>query len=223
MLKKAQIFARMPQQLAMTSSMLGTSNVRNFRQVNNLHEVVYTNNAELEQRTAKYLERTDKVYKPSQTLEFNREGELLLWSCDNVKHSTVYLKYPYCTLTSLVPLSWYLFFINPWMIKWQVTLSIFYVTNCFAWLPQAMYWKHIDKKIHKMYLLRGGKYVKIWNMNPMGDRFFSWAHISEMNLITEDGEDFANPVEEENFLNKTGQLKYEVQVEMDNYVDQAIT
>ena len=37
---------------------------RNFRQVNNLHEVVYTAQAELAQRTEKYLERTDRVYKP---------------------------------------------------------------------------------------------------------------------------------------------------------------
>ena len=66
---------------------------RSFRQVHNLHEVVYTTQAELSQRTTKYLERTDKVYKPSQTLEFNREGELLPWSLkliyglitDNVK------------------------------------------------------------------------------------------------------------------------------------------
>ena len=51
-----------------------------------------------------------------------------------------------------------------------------------------------------MFLLRGGKYVKIWTMNPMGDRFYSWAHISEMNLITEDGEDFAMPPDNEEFL-----------------------
>jgi hypothetical protein len=38
---------------------------RHFRQVHNLHEVVYTAQAELAGRTAKYLERTDKVYKPS--------------------------------------------------------------------------------------------------------------------------------------------------------------
>ncbi len=67
--------------------MMAATQMRNFRQVNNLHEIVYTTETELSQRTAKYLERTDKVYKPSQTLEFNREGELLLWSCDNVKNS----------------------------------------------------------------------------------------------------------------------------------------
>ena len=87
----------MSKQMRMTPSLLGVTPQRNFRQIHDLHEVIYTANQELEGRTAKYLERTDKVYKPSQTLEFNREGELLLWSCDNVKHSTVYLKYPYCT------------------------------------------------------------------------------------------------------------------------------
>ena len=57
----------------------------------------------------------------------------------------------------------------------------------------------------------------------MGDRFYSWANNNEMRLITEDYEDFADPVEEENFLRKDGQLKYEVQVQLDNYVDHAIT
>ena len=45
--------------------MLGATPRRNFRQVHDLHEVVYTSQAELQQRTAKYLEKTDKVYKPS--------------------------------------------------------------------------------------------------------------------------------------------------------------
>ena len=39
--------------------------VRSFRQVNNLHEINWTVNAEVEQRTAKYLEATTRVYKPS--------------------------------------------------------------------------------------------------------------------------------------------------------------
>ena len=85
-----------------------------------------------------------------------------------------------------------------------------------------LYWKHLEKKIHKLYLLRGGKYVRIWTQNPMGDRFYSWAHICEFNLLTENYEDFAEPVEEEQFLNKTGQLKYEVQVQLDNFVDHSI-
>lgn len=52
--------------------------------------------------------------------------------------------------------------------------------------------------------------MRIWTQNPMGDRFYSWAHICEFNLLTEDYEDFADPVEEEDLLTKSGQLKYEV-------------
>ena len=91
---------------------------RGFRQVKNLHEVVYTAQAELAQRTSKYLERTDKVYKPSQTLEFNRDGELLLYSCDNIKNSVVYLKYPYIMYDSFIPLAFYVFFVNPFCWSW---------------------------------------------------------------------------------------------------------
>jgi hypothetical protein len=156
-------------------------------------------------------------------MEFNREGEMLLYSCDNIKHSTIYFKYPYCMLDGFIPLSWYLFFINPFHMQWQVTLSFFYAANCLAWMPHVLYWKHLDKKIHKLYLLKGGKYVRIWTQNPMGDKFYSWANNCEIKLLTEDYEDFADPVEDEQFLKKTGQLKYELQVQLDNYVDHAVT
>ena len=63
--------------------------------MHNLHEINWTTQLELQQRTAKYLERTDRVYLPSKTIEFDRNGELLLFSCENVKNSHVYFKYPY--------------------------------------------------------------------------------------------------------------------------------
>jgi len=74
-----------------------------------------------------------------------------------------------------------------------------------------------------MYLLRGGKYVRIWQMNPMGDKWYSWAHICEMNLLTEDKEDFAIPQDDEDFLTKAGQLKYEVHTQLDNFHYQGTT
>ena len=79
---------------------------------------MYTTETEIAQRTDKYLELTDKVYIPSKTMEFNREGELLLFSCDNIKHSIIYFKYPYCMYDGLVPLSWYFFFVNPFAMSW---------------------------------------------------------------------------------------------------------
>ena len=56
----------------------------------------------------------------------------------------------------------------------------------------------------------------------MGDRFYSWASNCEIHLLTEDYNDFADPVDDESFLRKNGQLKYEVQVQLDNYVDHSV-
>ena len=123
----------------------------------------------------------------------------------------------------LMPLSWYIFFVNPLMWKWQFTSLILYMTNMFAWMPHVLYWKSLERKIHKMYLLRGGKYVRIWTQNALGDTFFSWANICEFNLLTEDYEDFEDPVDDAQFLSKEGQLKYETQVQLDHWVEHMVT
>ena len=73
-----------------------------------------------------------------------------------------------------------------------------------------MYWKSLDRKIHKLFLLRGGMYIRIWTESPMGDRHYAWAHICEMKLISEDYQTFVEDVDSEQFLTKAGQLKYEV-------------
>lgn len=155
-----------------------------------MSEVVYTTTHELHGRTAKYLERTHKVYKPSQTIEFNREGELLLFSVDNIRNSTIYLKYPYCLYNSIIPISIYNFFFNPMNLYWGVTLPFMYSSICLAWLPMALYWKHIDRKIHKIFLLRGGKYCRVVRMNLMNETQYCWISNYEIRLLTEDRREF---------------------------------
>jgi len=59
-------------------------------------------------------------------------------------------------------------------------------------------------------------------MNPTGDSWYSWANINEFHILTEDYEDFADKDEIE-FLNKDGSLQYEVQVQLENYVDHHVT
>lgn len=44
--------------------------------------------------------KTNRVYKPTETIEFNREGEVLLYSADPLKNETIYFKYPYILCTS---------------------------------------------------------------------------------------------------------------------------
>ena len=49
--------------------------------------------------------KTDRVYKPTHTIEFNREGEVLLYSGNPLRDETVYFKYPYifctCSVTQM--------------------------------------------------------------------------------------------------------------------------
>jgi hypothetical protein len=42
---------------------------------------------------------TDRIYKPTYTIEFNREGEVLIYSGNPIRDSTVYFKYPYIFCT----------------------------------------------------------------------------------------------------------------------------
>jgi hypothetical protein len=87
--------------------------IKGYKQVKDLNEVMHTAALEEEQRTAKFLEYTTKIYKPSKTITFDRNGELILFSCDNFRHSKMYTKYPYCLIDATFPLIWYNFFVDP--------------------------------------------------------------------------------------------------------------
>jgi hypothetical protein len=91
----------------------GMKTMRFYSHVKNLGQVMETVIQEEEQRKAKFLEYTHKVYKPSKTITFDRNGEVLLFSVDNFRHSQVYTKYPYCLIDALIPLAVYNFFLNP--------------------------------------------------------------------------------------------------------------
>ena len=90
---------------------------KNYNQIKDLNQTMYTAEMEEAQRKAKFLEYTTKIYKPSKTITFDRNGEVLLFACDNIKHSQVYLKYPYCLIDSLIPLGVYIFFCDPCNIR----------------------------------------------------------------------------------------------------------
>lgn len=94
-------------------SLINPVSVKGFKQTNDLNDLIEIAQKEEKQRKAKFIEYTSKVYKPSQTLQFNREGELLLFSCDNLKNNQIYFKYPYCFYDMLFPISFYNFFVDP--------------------------------------------------------------------------------------------------------------
>ncbi len=86
---------------------------KGFYQTNDLNDAFEVAEKELKQREAKFVEYTQKVYKPSKTITYDRNGELLLFSANNIKHSEIYFKYPYCLYDMAMPLCFYNFFVDP--------------------------------------------------------------------------------------------------------------
>lgn len=87
--------------------------IKGFKHVNHLVDVMNSAKTEEKQRQGKFVEYTTKIYKPSKTIQFDRNGELMLFSADNIKHSQIYLKYPYCLYNMLFPIGFYNFFVDP--------------------------------------------------------------------------------------------------------------
>lgn len=164
--------------------------------------------------------KTDRVYKPTHTIEFNRVGEVLLYSCEPTQHMTIYFKYPYILYESAIPLCMFMWYVNPFGLAWHWNyMNIFAISS--QWWPRVWYFAYIKYRPRRMYLLRGGRYVKIESSSQAGDRYTVWAENRYFNVLTEDAQNFEEPDEAE-FLTEEGQLKYETTVQMENYREQGV-
>ena len=101
-------------------------------------------------------------------------------------------------------------------MSWQATHSIFHTAWIVGWLPHFLYVRSLTKKIHKVYLLRGGKYVRFEIVDWMGDYNQSWNTIKDFRLLSED---YMRFVEDDDFafLKPDGQLKLELGVQIDYF------
>ncbi len=138
-----------------------------------------------EQTSGVMIEKTQRIYKPSYEIEFNREGEVLLYSCDPVKHSAVYLKYPYIFYESLIPASIWMYLYNPLDLHWSFN-NIFGYLACTLWIPRVWYFNSLQYKVHRMYLLRGGKVLKVETTSLAADRYRNWVETYQLKPLTQD-------------------------------------
>lgn len=189
--------------------------IKFFRQTNDLNDLVETAKQEEKQRKAKFVEYTQKVYKPSKKITYNREGELLLYTYNNIKEAQVYLKYPYVMYDLMIPLAFYNFFVDPFGMSWQFRHGIFYAFGLFGWFPHYLYIKNLTKHIHQVFLLRGGKYCRVVLTEISGAELVSWITIDELRLINKDFNRYDNSYD---FISKDGQLKHSLAVEFDYFI-----
>merc|ERR1711935_244928 len=132
------------------------------------------------------LVKTDRVYAPTYTIEFNRVGEILLYSREPIEHMTIYFKYPYILYESAIPLTMFLWYVNPFMLPWHINqLNIIAMST--PWWPRVWYLAGFKYRPRRMWLLRGGRYVKIESSSLANDRFTVWAETQYFNVLTQDG------------------------------------
>lgn len=161
-----------------------------------------------------HIETYSKVYKPSHTIEFNRTGEALLYSCEPFKHKQIYLKYPYVFFESLSPLSFFLFAANPLHMAWEQHY-IFLFAGIALWFPRAWYLHSMQYRIRRMWLLRGGRFIKFERSTLAGDQLTNWVEIRHFRPLSENFKEFED--DEADFLTEEGQLKYELGTELEHF------
>lgn len=160
------------------------------------------------------IQEYNKIYKPTYTLEFNRTGELLLYSCDPLKHREIYLKYPYVLFESLAPLSLFVFLANPFSLSWAINYVFFYAAGM-LFIPRVWYLHSMQYRIKRMWLLRGGKVIKFERLTIAGDIYTNWVEVRHFKPLTQDFREFED--EQADFLTEEGQLKYELGTELEHF------
>jgi len=166
------------------------------------------------------LEKTSRIYKPSYTIEFDRAGEVLIYSSTPFRDMTIYLKYPYVLYESFIPLSLFMWCMNPFDLPWYFN-HINLVVAYFAWIPRLWYLRSLQQRIVKMHLVRGGKFVKVETHSLAGDYNFAWVENYNFNPLTQDQKRFDDK-DNADFLGEEGQLKYDLACQLDNFTEFAV-
>jgi hypothetical protein len=163
------------------------------------------------------IEQTTRIYKPTYTVEFDRAGECLVYSCDPFQHMTIYLKYPYVLYESFIPLTMWLWYVNPLELAWYYNHINLVLMNV-LWIPRLWYFRSLQYRIHRMWLLRGGKAVKFETHTLAGDRNWAWVENYNFHPLTLDQKNFDDR-DNADYMENEGQLKNDLACQLDDFTE----
>ena len=125
------------------------------------------------------------VFKPKEQIEFNREGEVVLYECDTNRVNNIYTPFPHAVPLLWIPYGLYLYLENPWGLLWNWQSMI--LASCIgAIYPMTEYIWGLRYHIARLSLLRGGNTVRVEYSNLTGNRYQSWVNIDELHLLSKD-------------------------------------
>ena len=155
------------------------------------------------------------AYKPSYTLEFDRNGELLIYSAEPLRSRAFLLKYPYILYESMALTALWAFLVNPFALYFGWNY-LFLGAGLLLLMPRAALLHARQYRIRRMYLLRGGRYVRFERATAGGDQLVNWAEVREFHPLTEDYRHFAD-AENCEFLDAEGQLRHDLCLECEHF------
>ena len=94
-------------------------------------------------------------------------------------------------------------------MTWQLRNFILYFNCFFSWMPHYQYLRGISRKIHKIYLMRGGKYCRLVINEFYGEQHNVWITIKDLALLNQEMNRFDYD-EKHEFLTSEGQLQHEI-------------
>lgn len=200
--------------LCSSSFLANVTPQRNYMHIKNMEKEKQRAEIQRDYDKQSNIEEYTKVYKPSHTIEFNRVGEVLLYSCDPFKHREIYMKYPYVLFESLVPLHLFMFAANPFHLSWGMCYYFLFAAIG-SFFPRAYYLNSMQYRIRRMWLLRGGRVIKFERSTLAGDQYTNWVEVRHFKPLTEDFKEFED--DEADFLTEEGQLKYELGTELEQF------
>ncbi len=65
-------------------------------------------------------------------------------------------------------------------MSWPISHALFHSTYIVGWLPHYLYIRSINKRVHKIFLMRGGKYVRIVLQDGWGVYYSNIGHLEFM-------------------------------------------
>jgi hypothetical protein len=159
------------------------------------------------------------VFKPSKQIEFDRTGEVTLYTSTPFRTKDIYFPYPHCMAYTMAPFFGYMFLINPMNLMWYYN-NAFLFAAIGSFIPHSEYLFGLRYYINKLTLLRGGTVLAVHHSNVTGLKWKTWIFIDEINLLTEDKQ----LLEEDKGINakvvgEDGSLNYETHFQVDHFVD----
>ena len=82
-----------------------------------------------------------------------------------------------------MPLGVYMWFVNPFDLVWTLN-NLFVYSILVLWIPRMWYFRDLQYKVHRLYLLRGGKVAKIEINTLNNDRGTYWVETYQFHPLT---------------------------------------